>query len=433
MSLITAVYAREILDSRGVPTVECSIWLDTGHMVTAAAPSGTSKGKYEALELRDGDNNRMNGKGVLTAVNNVNTIIGPQLIGQDPTNQTELDQMMVNLDGTANKSNLGANAIIAVSIALTKAGAAASGVPEYYYIHQKYQIANELTMPNCIYTLMNGGEHGADNLDIQEFQIIPASHIDFLNSLNMAVTLYSKLEEVLVIKGAVHSVGLVGGFTPNLFNNTDAFEIIVESIKASPYTFAQDLFFGADVSASSFYESGKYHLKDKSQPYSSQELLDYYKVMRNNYHVFYIEDPFQEDDLKSWSKLTSEIGETSMIAADSLLSGQIEKTQNLIEEKAANTAVIKPNQIGTISETIQMIHTVKEAGWQVVLSHRSGETNDAFIADLAVGVGANYVRFGPPSRGERVAKYNRLLEINQQLQQMKQQAQAQAQPTESVA
>jgi enolase len=433
MSTITAVFAREILDSRGVPTVECSIWLDTGHMVTAAAPSGTSKGKYEALELRDGDNNRMNGQGVLTAVNNVNTIIGPQLIGQDPTNQTELDQMMVNLDGTANKSNLGANAIIAVSIALVKAGAAASGVPEYYYLFQKYQMTQELAMPNCIFTLMNGGEHGADNLDIQEFQIIPASHIDFLKSLNMAVTLYSKLEEVLVIKGAVHSVGLVGGFTPNLFNNTDAFEIIVESIKASPYTFAQDLFFGADVSASSFYESGKYSLKDKSQPYSPQELLDYYKVMRNNYHVFYIEDPFQEDDLKSWAQLTSEIGETSMIAADSLLSGQIAKTQKIIEQKAANTAVIKPNQLGTISETIQMMHIVKEAGWQVVLSHRSGETNDAFIADLAVGIGANYVRFGPPSRGERIAKYNRLLEINQQLEQMQQQPQTAANQVESAA
>jgi enolase len=270
--------------------------------------------------------------------------------------------------------------------------------------------------------MMNGGEHGADNLDIQEFQIIPASHIDFETSLNMAVTLYAKLEQVLIIKGAVHSVGLVGGFTPNLFNNTDAFEIIIESIKASPFTFAQDLFFGADISASSFFESGKYSLKDKSQPYSSDELFDYYKVMRNNYHVFYIEDPFQEDDLKSWARLTTELGETSMIAADSLLGGQLEKVAKLIESKVANTAVIKPNQLGTISETIQMIHTVRQAGWQVVLSHRSGETNDSFIADLAVGVGANYVRFGPPSRGERVAKYNRLLEISQQLAQMNAQA-----------
>lgn len=420
MSTITHVYAREILESRGLPTVECSIWLDTGQMVTATAPSGTSKGKYEAVEIRDGDINRMNGQGVLTAVNNINSIIGPQLIGQDPTNQTELDQMMVNLDGTANKSKLGANAMIAVSIALVKAGAAASNLPIYYYIFQKYQLANQLVMPNCIYTIINGGAHGADNLDIQEFQLIPASHLDYQSSLNIAVTLYAKLEEVLIIKGAVHSVGLVGGFTPNLFNNTDALEILIETIKASPFTFAQDIFFGCDISASNFFESGKYNLKDKSQPYSPEDLLDYYKTLRNNYHVFYIEDPYQEDDWKYWKRITSELGSTTMIAADSLLSAAADKSAKAITEKVANTAVIKPNQLGTISETIQLVHEVKQADWQVVMSHRSGETDDTFIADLAVGLGANYVRFGPPSRGERVVKYNRLLEIDQQLRQMNQ-------------
>jgi enolase len=421
MATISGVYAREILDSRGIPTVECTIWLDTGHQVIADAPSGTSKGKYEAVELRDGDKQRMNGLGVQTAVNNINTIIGPQLIGKDPTQQTELDQLMVNLDGTANKSHLGSNALIAVSIALVKAGAAASNLPVYYYLFQKYQLTNELTIPSCIYTLMNGGEHGADNLDIQEFQIIPASHLDYQASLNMAVTLFSKLEEVLILKGAVHSVGLVGGFTPNLFNNTDAFEIIVEAIKASPYTFAQDVFFGADIEASSFFESGKYILKDKSQPYSANELLDFYKALRNNYHVFYIEDPFQEDDWKSWTKLTEELGGTSMIAADSILSGPIDNTTKAITQKVCNTAVIKPNQLGTISETIQQFHTVKQAGLQTVVSHRSGDTVDTFLADFAVGIGAHYVRFGPPNRGERVAKYNRLLEIYTQLEQMKNQ------------
>lgn len=422
MATITNVSAREILDSRGIPTIECTLWLDTGHVVTADAPSGTSKSKYEAIELRDGDSNRMNGLGVQTAVNNINTIIGPQLIGKDPTQQTELDQMMVNLDGTANKSHLGSNAIIAVSIALVKAGAAASNVPVYYYLFQKYQLTSELAIPNCIYTLMNGGEHGADNLDLEEFQVIPASHIDFVQSLNIAVTLYSKLEEVLILKGAVHSVGLVGGFTPNLFNNADAFEIIIEAIKASPYTFAQDVFFGTDASASSFFESGKYTLKDKSQPYSSDELMDYYKMLRNNYHVFYLEDIFQEDDWKSWAKITAELGSTSMIAADGLIAGPLEKTTKAIEQKLANTAVIKPNQLGTVSETIQQIYTIKQAGWQCVVSHRSGDTTDNFIADFAVGVGANYVRFGPPNRGERVAKYNRLLEIDQQLKQIKSQA-----------
>jgi enolase len=423
MATIAGIYAREILDSRGIPTIECTIWLDTGHQVTADAASGTSKGKYEAIELRDNNKAWMNGLGVQTAINNINTIIGPQLIGKDPTQQTELDQLLVNLDGTPNKSKLGSNTLIAVSTAIMKAGAAASNLPVYSYVFQKYQLTPELIIPSCIYTMMNGGEHGADNLDIQEFQLIPASHFNFIESLNMAVTLFAKLEEVLILKGAVHSVGLVGGFTPNLFNNTDAFEIIIEAIKASPYTFAQDVFFGADISASSFYESGKYTLKDKSQPYSSNDLLDYYKVLRNNFHVFYIEDPFEDEDWKSWTRITEEIGSTSMIAADSALSGSVERTAKAISQKICNTAVIKPNQLGTISETIQQFHMVKEAGMQTVISHRSGDTNDTFIADFAVGLGSNYIRFGPPNRGERVAKYNRLMEIYYQIEQMKNQAQ----------
>lgn len=419
MATISGVYAREVLDSRGIPTIECSIWLDTGHQVIADAPSGTSKGKYEAVEVRDKNPNWMNGLGVQTAVNTINTLIGPQLIGKDPTQQTELDQLLVNLDGTANKSNLGSNTLFAVSTALLKAGAAASGLPVYSYVFQKYQLTPELSIPNCIYTMMNGGEHGADNLDIQEFQLIPASHFDYKESLNMAVTLFAKLEQVLILKGAVHSVGLVGGFTPNLFNNTDAFEIIIEAVKASPYTFAQDVFFGADVSAATFYESGKYTLKDKSQPYSSTELLEYYKVLRNSFHVFYIEDPFEDEDWKSWTRITEEIGSTSMIAADSALSGSIDRTAKAIDQKIANTAVLKPNEAGTISQAIQQFHMIKEAGWQTVLSHRSGDTNDTFIADFAVGLGSNYIRFGPPNRGERVAKYNRLLEIYDQLAQAK--------------
>lgn len=416
MPTISGVYAREILDSRGIPTVECTIWLDSGHLVKASAPSGTSKGKYEAVELRDGDQSHMNGQGVLMAVNNVNTIIAPQLIGKDPTQQTEHDQMMVDLDGTSNKSKLGANATIAVSMALLKAGAAASNLPLYEYIFQKYKMADEMVIPNCIYTLINGGEHGADNLDIQEFEILPASHIDFINSLNMSVTIFQTLEQVLIVKGAVHSVGLVGGYTPNLFNNIDAFEILVETIKATPYTFAQDLFFGTDMSASSFFESGKYVMKDKQQPYSSDELLDYYKAMRSNYHVFYIEDPFQEDDWKSWQKITADLGSTSLIAADGMLASSIDRIKKMIAENVANTAVLKPNSLGTVSETLQLFSMFKQNNWKIVVSHRSGDTTDDFIADFAVGLGADYVKFGPPNRGERIVKYNRLLEIYYQLQ-----------------
>ncbi|GIK83618.1 MAG: enolase [Patescibacteria group bacterium] len=419
MAKIAGVYAREILDSRGIPTLECALWLDSGAVVATSVPTGTSVGKYEALELRDNDPNRMIGKGVLTAVNNVNTILGPQLIGKDPSNQTEIDQLMVTLDGTENKSKLGANAILAVSQAVMKAGAISLNVPLYYYIEQKYQLTKELKIPNCVYGVIDGGEHGAGNLDIQEFHIIPASHIEYRKSLEMAVTLYQKIEEVLVLKGAIHSTGVGGGFTPNLYSNIDVFEILIETIKTSPYTFAQDLFFGVDVSAASLFEGGKYRLKDKSQMYSSEELLELYKQIRNLYHVFYVEDPYQEDDIASWQKITQELGETTKIVGDDLLATNKTKTQKAIEAKYCNTILIKPNQTGTISETIEVIKLAKEAGWQVIMSHRSGETNDDFIADFAVGVGADYTKFGPPNRGERTAKYNRLLQIAFEIEQSK--------------
>ncbi len=419
MATIAGVYAREILDSRGIPTIECALWMDTGAVVATSVPTGTSVGKYEALELRDNDPNRMLGKGVLTAVNNINTIIAPQIIGKDPSNQTEIDQFLVDLDGTDNKSKLGANAILAVSQAVMKAGALSLNVPLYYYIEQKYQLTKELRIPSCIYSMINGGEHGAGNLDIQEFQIIPASHIDFKKSLEMAVTLFQKLEEVLVLKGAIHSTGVGGGFTPNLYSNTDVFEIMMETIKTSQYTFAQDLFFGVDVSAATLFENGKYKLKDKSQPYTSEELLELYKQMRNMYHVFCIEDPYQEDDVSSWQKITQELGETTKIIGDSFLATNKAKIEKAIQEKSCNTVLIKPNQTGTISETIEVIKLARQAGWQVIMSHRSGETNDDFIADFAVGTGADYTKFGPTNRGERIAKYNRLLQIDFEIEQSK--------------
>lgn len=415
MATIQGIQAREILDSRGVPTVECMLWLDSGIVVTSSVPSGTSKGKYEAVELRDQDDTHFNGLGVLTAVDHINTIIAPQLIGQDPQQQATLDQKLIELDGTPNKSNLGANAILAVSQAILKAAALVANVPLYYYIFQAYKLTPSLGIPTCIYTVINGGQHGADNLDIQEFQLIPASHLDFMSSLNLATTLFKRLGEVLVAKGAIHSVGLVGGYAPNLFNNTDAFEILVETIKASPYTFAQDVFFGVDMAAAEFHQGGKYRLKDKSQPFTASELIEYYKSMRTLFHVFYIEDPFDDDDLTSWKTLTTELHDNSLIVGDSILATNQTKVATAVAEKWCNSILIKPNQVGTISETIEVIKTAREAGWQIVMSHRSGETNDSFIADFAVGVGADYVKFGPPNRGERVEKYNRLLAINKEL------------------
>jgi enolase len=415
MAMIQGIFAREILDSRGLPTVECTLWLDTGSVVVTSVPTGTSKGKYEAVELRDNDPNHMQGMGVLQAVNNVNTILAPLLIGQDPLNQTEIDQLLINTDGTPRKSKLGANALMAVSLAVCKAGAASLNLPLYSYLFQKYKPTEAITIPTCIYTLINGGKHGADNLDIQEFQVIPASHLDYPSSLNLGTSLYHKLEEVLITKGAVHSVGLVGGFTPNLYNNTDAFELLVETTKASTYTFAQDLFFGVDMAASNLFQNGTYHLKDKAQPYSSHDLYEYYLSLRNLYHVFYIEDAFHEDDWKSWKKLVEEMGGTTTIVGDSFLATNKERTSKAISEKACNAFVLKPNEVGTLSEAIEVMQMARQAGWQVILSHRSGETNDDALADLAVGLGVDFCKFGPPNRGERITKYNRLLQIYNEL------------------
>lgn len=417
MAVIQGIYAREILDSRGIPTIECTLWLDNGGIVATDVPTGTSIGKYEALELRDRDQNRMQGKGVLNAVNFINTFIAPQVIGKNPVDQEAIDQLLINLDGTPNKTKLGANAILAVSQAVAKAGALSSNLPLYFYIAQKYGLTHELQIPSCIYSVVNGGDHGANNLDIQEFQIIPASHIPFDQSINMAVTLFHKLEEVLRVKGAIHSVGLVGGFTPNLYSNTDVFEIMVEMVKTTDYTFSQDLFFGVDVAAAEIYSNGKYNLKDRSKPFSGKELLEYYQKIRSLYNVFLIEDPFDSDDTAMWQSITAEMGETTKIVGDDLLVTNRGKVKEAVTGQFCNTILVKPNQVGSISETIEVIQAARQAGWGVIVSHRSGETNDDFIADFAVGVGADYVKFGPPNRGERVAKYNRMMQIEFEIKQ----------------
>jgi enolase len=384
-------------------------------MVITSVATGIKPGKYAPSIVRDDDPNRMVGGGVLKAVDNINNIIAPQLIGKDPTKQTDADQLLINLDNTETKKNLGANSLLVVSQAVLKAGALSVNMPLYYYLQQKYQLAESLSIPTCIYSMFNGGSHGAENLDLKDFSIIPASHFDFPTSLNIAVTFFQKLEEVLISKEAVHCVGKVGGFAPNFYTNTDAFDLLIETTKATQYTFAQDIFLGIDASASHLFADGKYTLKDKSKPYSPEELATYYKTIRSTHQVIYIEDPFQEDDWKSWEKLTTDIGDTTNIVSDRLTITNKQKLKKAISEKAANSIAIKPIQAGTISETIDVIKAAKDANWQVVVSHRSGETNEDFLADLGVGVGANYVRFGAPNRGERVAKYNRLMEIYNQI------------------
>ncbi len=408
MARIEGIFAREILDSRGIPTVECTVWLDTGGMVVSSAPAGTSIGKLEALEVRDNDPTRMLGKGVLTVVNNINTIIAPALKGQDPTQQQAIDRQLLQLDGTENKSKLGANALIAVSQAVLKAGALASNMPLYFYLLELYKLTERMDIPTCIYTMVNGGEHGAQNLDLQDFQVVPATHMSYKDSLNLAVTIFNKLEEVLIVKGAIHSVGLVGGFAPNLYSNTDVFEILIETIKTSQYTFAQDIFFGIDAAASELYSNSRYVLKDKAQGYTSAELIEYYHKLRSLYHVFYIEDPFREEDTKAWKELTKLLGETSRIIADDLVSTNKKKVEEAIQQQLCNTIVVKPNQVGTITETIEVIQAARSAGWKLVVSHRSGDVLE--VGDVTIELKTTLLPTSPWAWAQTLSSLDRRIE-----------------------
>lgn len=412
MSKITQIIAREILDSRGIPTVECFVGLDTGENVVASVPSGTSTAKHEAVEIRDNDPARFNGKGVTKVVATINDIIRPVLLGQDPTRQTAADQLLYNLDGTESKSKLGANAILVVSMAVCKAGAASVRLPLYSYLKEKYSLATTLSVPTPIFNLINGGMHGAGNLDFQEFHVIPTSNKAFAKALQEGAEMYMALEQVLISKNAIHSVGVEGGFAPNLFTNLDALELLLEAMKRTPYAFGQDLFFGLDVAANHIYKSGKYVIRDREQPYSTNDLIEYYKELNAKYHILSIEDPFEEDDWQAWKSLTAQIRDHVVIVGDDLLTTNKQRLQRAISEKSCTAILVKPNQIGTVSETVEVIKIAKDANFKVIVSHRSGETNDDFIADFAVGVGADYTKFGAPIRGERVAKYNRLLAID---------------------
>lgn len=415
MAVIQSVLAREIIDSRSFPTIETIMTLDNGIVVNSAVPSGTSTGKHEAVELRDGDQSRLYGKGVLRAVENVNTIIAPQIKGLDPTRQTSLDQLLVNLDGTPNKSKLGANAILSVSQAAAKAGAASVGLPLYEYFRQKYQFVQSLRIPTPIFNQINGGAHGAGNLDFQEFQVVPASNKPFHTALQIGVEVFMMLEQVLISKGAVHSTGIEGGFAPNLYTNVDALQLFYETLAKTQYTFAQDVFLGLDAASNYFFKNGKYKIRDRSEPFSTDEMIEFYRQLNTQFHAFAIEDGLAEDEWEGWTKMTKELQSTMLIIGDDLLTTNKQRVLKAVQEKACNGIIIKPNQIGTVSETVEVVKIAKDAGWQVIFSHRSGETTDDFIADMSVGLGGDYGKFGAPHRGERVAKYNRLLKIESEI------------------
>ena len=415
---IYSVTAREILDSRGIPTVETMVILNSGYRGTVSVPSGTSIGKYEAVELRDEDAKRYNGMGVLKAVTNVNTVIAKKIAGMDAFSQGAIDKTLVDLDDTPNKAVLGANAILSVSLAVSVAAAGHMKMPLYRYLNRLAGTGSppEIThIPTPIFNVINGGKHGAGNLDFQEFQLIPATNKPFHTALEMGAEVYQSIKKILTYRNAVHSVGDEGGFAPNLFTNIDALEIMQEAIKSSSYKIGFDVFLGLDIAASYFKTPRGYQIKDRSNPYQSSELIEYYKILHEKYHLLLLEDPFDEDDWESWKKITGSLGSDVLIIGDDLLATNSGRLTRAIQEKACLAILMKPNQIGTLSEFFAVAVQAKQHGLKIVVSHRSGETNDTYIADLAVAVQSEYMKFGAPARGERVAKYNRLLQIESEL------------------
>ena len=415
---IYSITAREIIDSRGDPTVETTVILNSGYRGTASVPSGTSIGKYEAVELRDGDQKRYYGMGVLSAVRNVDSTINTTLKGMDATNQGLIDKTLIELDGTVNKSKLGSNAILSVSLAVTRAAANHQRIPLYRYINTIAAGGKTVAMsriPTPIFNIMNGGKHGAGNLDFQEFHLIPASNKPYHDALQIGAEIYEAVKKILIYRNAVHSVGYEGGFAPNLFTNIDAMEILLEAVKSTPYNFGVDVFFGLDVAATYFKSAQGYRIKDRSVPFQREDFIGYFKQLHEKYRLLFLEDALEEDDWDGWVSLTKELGNDILIVGDDLLATNLERLGRAINEKACSAILAKPNQIGTLSEFLAVIMLAKQHDIKTIVSHRSGETNDSFVADLAVGVQSDYVKFGAPARGERVAKYNRLLQIEQEL------------------
>lgn len=403
--------AREIIDSRATPTIEVSVLLDNGCFGVASVPSGASTGKSEALELRDEDPTRYHGKGVLKAVANVKDLIAPKLIGMEVINQDQIDHAMIELDGTKNKSRLGANAILGVSIACLKAAASTAKTPLFMYIGARYRPGEVLHIPTPMFNLINGGKHGAGNLDFQEFHVIPSTRLSYTEAYRAGVETWSNLRTELIHRNAIHSVGDEGGFAPNLFTNSDALELMALVIKNSSYRLGQDIFLSLDVAADEFFKDKAYQIKDSPKPLDQAGLIELYQTLIKDYSLLGIEDGLEQEDWAGWSKMCASFPQSTMVIGDDLITTSVERLQKAIDNKSCTAVIVKPNQIGTITETIELVRLASTAGIATIASHRSGETNDTFIADFAVGMGTAYAKFGAPNRGERTVKYNRLLEI----------------------
>ena len=411
MAMITEVYAREILDSRGNPTVEVEVILEDGAVGRAAVPSGASTGVHEAVELRDGDKERYLGKGVTKAVDNVNDIIAEALIGLEATRQTEIDELLVRLDGTPNKGRLGANAILGVSMAVARAAASSVGLPLYLYLGGV--AAKELPVP--MMNILNGGEHADNNVDIQEFMIMPVGAKSFSEALRMNAEIYHNLKALLKEKGLSTALGDEGGFAPNLKNNAEAIEVILEAVVKAGYKPEKDIVIALDVASSELYKDGKYHLEGEGLVKTSEEMVDYLADLCEKYPIISIEDGLAEDDWAGWKLLTKKIGKKVQLVGDDLFVTNEERLVQGINKGVANAILIKVNQIGTLTETFNAIETAKRAGYTCIISHRSGETEDTTLADIAVAVNAGQIKTGAPARTDRVAKYNQLLRIEEDL------------------
>ena len=415
MAKIVDIKGREVLDSRGNPTVEADVLLDNGIIGSACAPSGASTGSREALELRDGDKSRYLGKGVLKAVANINGPIRDLLLGKDPLDQKALDHAMIKLDGTENKGSLGANAILAVSLAAAKAAAQDQDLPLYAHIANLNGTPGVYSMPVPMMNIINGGEHADNNVDIQEFMVQPVGAKTFSEGLRMGTEIFHHLKAVLKARGLSTAVGDEGGFAPNLASNEDALKVISEAVANAGYKLGTDVTLALDCAASEFYEDGKYNLSGEGQVFNSEGFAEYLKGLTQRYPIISIEDGLDESDWDGWKILTDKIGEKIQLVGDDLFVTNTKILKEGIDKKIANSILIKINQIGTLTETLEAIQMAKAAGYTAVISHRSGETEDSPIADLAVGTSAGQITTGSLCRSDRVSKYNQLLRIEEQL------------------
>jgi len=413
---ISNIHARQILDSRGNPTVEADVTLENGVMGRAAVPSGASTGSHEAVELRDGDKSKYGGKGVLKAVANVNTTISEALVGMDVENQKELDQKMIDLDGTENKGNLGANAILAVSLACAKAAALSQNKPLYAYISELGDNKGNYSMPVPMMNIINGGKHGGWGADIQEFMIFPVSAPTFSDGLRMGAEVFQNLGKVLHDKGYGTTVGDEGGYAPVLkHGNAEAFDLISEAVEKSGYKLGEDIVLGIDSASTEFFSDGKYELKSEGRTLTSEEMVSWYAELCEKYPIYSIEDGLAEDDWEGWKMLTAKLGDKVQLVGDDLLVTNTKFLERGIEEKAANCILVKVNQIGSLTEAIDSVKMAHKNGWKAVISHRSGETEDTTISHIVVGLATGQIKTGSLSRSDRTAKYNELLRIEEEL------------------